>query len=101
MNDKREYVIVCNEHKGLFRGCLLFWGERTVDDEKRSFGGYTSNLNNCERYTLEEIREHGISFPVSTADNEHVFRSIPDVIVKVSDLINADWLRSATVIYRP
>lgn len=41
----REYVIVSNKHTSLFPGCLLFWGHRTEDEENRSFGGYTSNID--------------------------------------------------------
>lgn len=100
MNDKREYVIVCNEHKGLFRGCLLFWGHRTEDKEKRCFGGYTSNLDECERYTLEEIKEVP-NIPVVEVGEEHDFRKLQDAAVKINDLLKAEWLRSATVIYRP
>ena len=51
---KREYVIVSNRHQSRFPGCVLFWGYRTEDNEKRSFGGYTYGLDKCERYTLEE-----------------------------------------------
>ncbi len=34
----------------------MFWGHLTKDDEKRSFGGYTDDINACERYTFEEAR---------------------------------------------
>ena len=50
MRDRR-YVIVCNEHSGMFRGTLLFWGSRTEDGQERSFGGYTSDIDNCEIYS--------------------------------------------------
>lgn len=42
MNPERKYVIVSNEHDSWPRGALLFWGRRTEDEEKRSFGGYTT-----------------------------------------------------------
>ncbi len=29
----RKYVIVCNEHSGMFRGTLLFWGSRRIRRE--------------------------------------------------------------------
>ena len=32
----REYIIVCNEHKGVFAGALLFWGHKTEDNENTS-----------------------------------------------------------------
>lgn len=50
-----EYVIVCNEHKAILPGALLFWGRRTEDDEERSFGGYTCDIEKCERYTRAEL----------------------------------------------
>lgn len=52
----REYVIVCNEHQSNFPGTLLFWGCLTADDaESRSFGGYTCQIDRCERYTRAEV----------------------------------------------
>lgn len=54
---EREYVIVCNEHKAIFNGVLLFWGNRTQDDAERSYGGYTCDLDKCERYTREELEK--------------------------------------------
>lgn len=103
MSKEREYVIVCNEHKGLFAGCLLFWGERTADGEKRSFGGYTSNLDACERYTLEEVQEYCPYIPVVQEDEKVLlsFIDCEDVAVKASVLTNSRRLKTATVIYRP
>lgn len=54
----RKYVIVSNEHTGWPRGALLFWGRLTDDCEKRSFGGYTTRWDKCERYTREELEEY-------------------------------------------
>ena len=51
----REYVIVCNEHDARVEGALLFWGKRTLDEEDRSFGGYTCDVTKCEMYTREEL----------------------------------------------
>ena len=53
----RDYVIVCNEHHSIFPGALLFWGNHTEDSEKRSFAGYTSKIDKCERYTRKELEE--------------------------------------------
>jgi len=53
--DERNYVIVCNEHKSLFPGTLLFWGELTPDDLERSYSGYTCQVDKCERYTRDEL----------------------------------------------
>lgn len=52
---ERKYVIVCNEHDAMLKGTLLFWGSHTGDDEKRSFGGYTCQIDKCERYTRKEL----------------------------------------------
>lgn len=98
---KREYVIVSNRHQSRFPGCVLFWGYRTEDNEKRSFGGYTYGLDKCERYTLEDIKKHGLNFPLYNGEDEYEFNKIGDVIVKIDDLLACDWLKTMTVVYRP
>lgn len=98
---KREYVIVSNRHKSMFSGCMLFWGHHTEDDKKRSFDGYTSGLDKCERYTLEDIHKHGLKFPLYNGEDEYEFNKIDDVIVKIDDLLACDWLKTMTVVYRP
>lgn len=55
ISPERQYVIVCNKHSGNWAGCVLFWGSLTEDHEKRSFGGYTTGVDRCERYTMDEI----------------------------------------------
>lgn len=62
-SDERKYVIVCNEHSGMWSGALLFWGHRTQDAEKRSFGGYTSDIDNCELYSEYDLRKTGYPLP--------------------------------------
>lgn len=101
MNINREYIIVCNEHKAMFPGCLLFWGHRTQDEETRSFGGYTSDINKCERYTAEELYNCGYKFPIYNGENEIDFKKIDDVIIKIDELLAFDWLKTMTVVYRP
>lgn len=84
---KREYVIVCNEHSGYYPGALLFWGEYTADLEKRSFGGYTSDLDKCERYTLDEIRDNVYHFPIYDGRmTKKSFKQYRDVAIKVEQL---------------
>ncbi len=61
-DSKRKYVIVCNEHSGMWRGALLFWGNRTQDGDKRSFGGYTSDVDKCELYSEKDLEEKGYHF---------------------------------------
>lgn len=98
----REYIIVCNEHSGIFRGALLFWGHKTEDNEKRSFGGYTSDIDKCERYTLKEIKDKGYNFPIYKQDMElQDFLKLDDVIIKYRDLIHIDGLKTMKIIYRP
>lgn len=58
MNQERKYVIVSNEHKSWPAGALLFWGRHTEDGEKRSFGGYTTRWDKCEKYTREELMQY-------------------------------------------
>lgn len=50
-------MIVSNEYSAYPNGALLFWGRRTEDGQKRSFGGYTTSFDQCELYTREEIEE--------------------------------------------
>lgn len=97
----RDYVIVCNEHRGMFPGCLLFWGHYTGDNDKRSFGGYTSDIEKCERYSIEDIEKCDYNFPLYNGENEADFKKIDDVIIKVDDLLAFDWIRTMTVVYRP
>ena len=53
----RNYVIVANRHRTWPGGSLLFWGRHTEDHEERSFGGYTSRFNQCEKYTRAELEK--------------------------------------------
>ena len=97
----RDYVIVCNEHKGIFEGALLFWGHKTEDEEKRSFGGYTSNIDECEVYTLEEINQSKFNFPI--CDNSmsiQEFESLPDVAIKKQDLFNMKCYKHMHAVFR-
>jgi hypothetical protein len=95
----RDYVIVCNRYKGI-GGSLQFWGYKTKDDEKRSFGGYTSNFNACEKYTLEEIEKSGYNFPVYGKELHHDnFRKADDFIIKISRL-KALGYRPMMIYYR-
>jgi hypothetical protein len=85
----RNYVIICNRHKGIGNSTLLFWGRKTEDNAKRrSFGGYTSDFNLCEKYTLEEIENSDYKFPVYGRDcNYDNFRKFDDVAIEAKRLI--------------
>lgn len=97
----REYVIVCNEHKSMFPSCLLFWGHYTGDNEQRCFGGYTSDIDKCERYTIDEIKAKNYNFPIyDKRMNFHSFKRHDAVIIKISQLEELGF-KKMTVIYQP
>lgn len=91
---ERDYVIVCNEHNGYYPGTLLFWGNITEDNaERRSFGGYTSDLDKCERYTLEDIKRSNYNFPIY--DRRMTLKSFKghrDVAIKISQLTELGYV---------
>lgn len=51
----RKYLLMTAKHSS--KEQPLFWGRRTEDNERRSFGGYTSDPERAELYTAEEILE--------------------------------------------
>lgn len=80
---QRKYVIVCNEHSGIWPGALLFWGHRTQDHEERSFGGYTSDIDGCEIYSAMEIKEKGYHFPkYHDGMTWKEFRGYEDIVIE-------------------
>jgi hypothetical protein len=96
---ERNYVIVCNIYKGI-AGSLLFWGTHTEDDKKRSFGGYTSDLNNCEKYTLKEIKNSEYGFPVYGQEINHDnYRKVDNFAIKIRRL-KALGYRPMLIYYR-
>ena len=98
---KRQFVIVSNKHSGNWGGCMLFWGQLTANNEKRSFGGYTHGIDRCERYTLEEIREFSPHFAeYRDGMTMQEFLSHEDVIIKPIDLARLG-LSTMQVWYRP
>lgn len=55
MSKEREYVLVSVKWS---RGDhLVFWGTQTEDDQPRSYSGYNMDLETCEKYTKEEVKE--------------------------------------------
>lgn len=84
---ERKYVIVCNEHSGNWPGVLLFWGHRTQDNESRSFGGYTSDIDSCELYSEYEVREKGYRFPkYHDGMTLEGFRKHDDILIEPENL---------------
>lgn len=84
MELKRDYVIVCTRHKGVIRDALLFWGTKTADDEKRSFSGYTVDIEKCERYTYDEVVKK--DFEVIDSNQGGIPKD-GDFAVKIEDLL--------------
>ena len=81
-----NYVIVCNRNKSTYGG-LSFWGQKTEDKEKRSFGGYTGDINKCERYTLEEAMNNGYNFPLyGKSCNHDNFQKYDDFVIEIRRL---------------
>ena len=83
---ERNYVVVCNRYRGV-SGSLLFWGTNTKDNEERSFGGYTSDFNACEKYTLEEIKQSGYEFPIyGNGVNHDNYKKVDDFAIEIKRL---------------
>ncbi len=100
MRDRR-YVIVCNEHSGMFRGTLLFWGSRTEDGQERSFGGYTSDIDNCEIYSENEVKEKGYYFPkYHDGMTWEEFRGYDDILIEPQYLEKLGY-KQMRVWYKP
>ncbi|MBD8013853.1 hypothetical protein [Planococcus wigleyi] len=55
----RKYVLLSVKWT---KNTLVFWGSLTDDNEKCSYGGYTDDIDSCERYTLEEIKNESSYF---------------------------------------
>ncbi|QAT48567.1 hypothetical protein EQM14_01540 [Caproiciproducens sp. NJN-50] len=87
---ERNYVIVCNEHKPLLPETLLFWGFHTEDSEERNFGGYTIQIDKCERYTREELESwRGYlkkEYPFYDEIKPHSFRKHSEVLISIEQL---------------
>lgn len=93
----RNYVVVCNRHKGL-AGALLFWGVKTKDNEERSYGGYTSNLNYCEKYTLEEAKDRRYNFHEYTG-NTCDWKKFDDFYIRIDQIPELGY-RPMLIYYR-
>lgn len=62
MEISKERCYVLLSVKWTRQGSLMFWGSLTEDDKKRSFGGYTDDINACEKYTYEEVASRAWDF---------------------------------------
>jgi hypothetical protein len=80
---ERNYVIVSTQY--IHDGLVQFWGEYTPDDAKRrSYGGYTRNLDTCEKYTSKELKANCYKFPFYRK-NMHWLRT-DNFYIKMSNL---------------
>lgn len=98
INDKREYVLVSVKwSRG--EGYLLFWGSLSNDTENRSYSGYTMDLDTCEKYTIEEIREECLPIWKGQSFYELVKEDSNGTwAVKINDLHNLG--QKKTIIWR-
>lgn len=97
----REYVIVSPKHSNFpFSGALVYWGHLSADNEKRSFGGYTFNLDKCERYTLKEVLDKRKDLYLYHGESYREMFQHENVIIKVSELFAIEDLQKATMVYR-
>ena len=53
---ERKYIAISIKHST--KDDIQYWGNLTNDSEERCFSGYTSFLDKCEKYTLEEFWMH-------------------------------------------
>jgi hypothetical protein len=57
---ERKYIGISIKHSiyDKKKGRLILWGgRRTKDDEERCFSGYTTDINKCELYSLEDFQK--------------------------------------------
>lgn len=59
VSNERNYVILSIKWTG---DALIFWGSKSEDTQKRSYSGYTNDIQSCERYTFEEARSERSEF---------------------------------------
>lgn len=98
----RQYVIVCNEHSGMWAGCVLFWGQLTDDGDKRSFGGYTTDIDSCERYSPQDLESGNWHFAVFNKDRMTLddFLACRDIAIRPDELALLGY-KPMRVWYRP
>lgn len=105
VSEDRQYVIVCREHKALLPEALLFWGSLTDDDMERSYGGYTMDIDKCERYTRNELEKwRGNSkeeYPFfDELKNKSDFYRQDEILIRIWDLEHTMGYRKYTVLTR-
>lgn len=97
----QKFVIVSNKHSGNWPGCLLFWGQLTSDGGRRSFGGYTTGIDKCERYSEDDIVSWGGPIVFYHPGMSYgKFLRYEDVAIEPKDLRNLG-LSTLRVWYKP
>jgi hypothetical protein len=91
----REYVLVSWKWSWK-KDHLVFWGKETRFEEPRSYGGYTMDLNSCEKYTSEDITNKGHVF--WNNQKPHELDRSESYAVKISDLHN--FGKTKTIVWR-
>lgn len=91
----RKYIAISIKHSTYDKSVIpVMWGyKRTKDDEKRCFSGYTTNLEKCELYSLEDFQKtYGNSYikcdePVKMCfDYKKRYKNYDTVLVDEEDL---------------
>lgn len=109
VSEDRQYVIVCREHKALLSPALLFWGSLTDDDMERSYGGYTMDINKCERYTRDELERWRLYWRGNLKEEYPFFDELKDksdfykqdeILIRIWDLEHTMGYRKYTVLTR-
>jgi hypothetical protein len=101
----RKYVILCTKYKSVFPGALLFWGSLTTDNEKRSFSAYTSDIDSCEHYSLDDLIASHVSFDVYDPKIHKDFQldivPLENIIITQEDVCHLPGFKEMHMIYRP
>lgn len=94
ISSDRKYLIMNMEHRSWPLGAALFWGRITCDDApERSFSGYTTRVDQCERYTREELESYRFGlkeyYPFFDELKEQTLRELrkhEDVLITLEEL---------------
>lgn len=102
ISPSRRYVIASNRHSGAWIGCMLFWGKLTRDDEIRSFGGYTCNIDAAERYSPQDLESGNWHFEIFNKETMTLddFLQKPDIAILPEELEELGY-KAIRVMYRP
>lgn len=90
IDKERSYVLLSVKWT---RGSLIFWGTVTTDNAaRRSFGGYTDDINICEKYTFEEARKESSHFHEYKGETLRSLKKIEEEGTWIIDIRDLDKL---------